>query len=1232
MTGIARRRAGSHGATLRRVVRSVGVVLALLCVLVGTSGGFGRAIAAERADVSVEDAGTHGRVVVDFPALNLLPKHTVRSTNGVLVLEFDVAVEMDVNRIPIVLGRYVTIARNDPDGRGARLALNRLVRVNTMEAGGKLFIDFLPTSWTGPPPRLPEEVVAELARKADEAAKLAREAEILRQAGTTKPELDLRVGRNPTFTRLSFGWNLPFQADFKRGDTSVVLTFDRKAAVDLAPIKADMPPFLEDISVSSEPDGGLVFRLVVQPVADVRAFREDKAYVVDIQGPLDPATLDPTNEAIQAVLGGDGGGSARVVSLGTAPEHAEGTDHAPAHDGAGHAAAPAPEPVTDPTDQAIDESRQVRPKLPLVVTRAAEPTEEHTAPPAAQPAPAQPEEDDLVEGGTRRLVDDAVRVEAKRIGRATRVVFPYKTSVGSALFTRGPALWFVVDSLAPLDLDPLREALAGLATSIEPLTIGEARALRIVLAEPLLATLNADGTYWVVTIGDIVMEPTRPLPIKRSIREDGTTALDIPFGRMTGLHDFTDPAIGDRLVVVTGLGPARGLIKPQSFVEVQALSSAHGLAFVPLTDDVEIRAENTEVSIDRPDGLSVSTAVPAQRATLIDMPRAMGAATDDRPGYVDFGDLEAETPPDFWRGRHELTTSLAQAKTREERVSRWYRMAEFLLANGMAFEAIGSLNLIASFATEEATSQRMAMLRAAASVLANRPKDALDLLDRPEFETSPDAAVWKTIALEEIGDHPGARKTYPRGDAVVGSYPKSIQTRFLLAGIESAVELNDFGRARSLLAQLDPRFLTPNDLASIDLLNARAADATGHITDAIDLLSKAVQSSTGPVEAEATYRLVNLQRREGLITLDQAADRLEQLAVSWRGDEIELKTLRTLAQISVERDDYRRGFELMRIANEVGPGSDTTRLMQEEMQSAFSELFLDGKAKDMPPVEALALYYDFRELTPNGRRGDEMVRKLADRLVEVDLLPQAAELLSYQVDNRLRGAAKAKVAADLALIYLLDDRPDLALLTLSRSRQADLPIAIERQRRLVEAKALADTGKPDLGLELLKPLSGGEIQRLRAEILWTSGRYQDAGETFERLVGARWSEATPLGAREQLDVMRAGISYALAEDRLGVDRLRSKFAAKMAETPNGGAFQVVTSPVEGSGTAFNDIVMRIAKSDAVEGFLEDYRTRYINSAGDDRPEIIEQPVPGAEPVDVPPPSAENRVAPPVNAG
>jgi len=98
----------------------------------------------------------------------------------------------------------------------------------------------------------------------------------------------------------------------------------------------------------------------------------------------------------------------------------------------------------------------------------------------------------------------------------------------------------------------------------------------------------------------------------------------------------------------------------------------------------------------------------------------------------------------------------------------------------------------------------------------------------------------------------------------------------------------------------------------------------------------------------------------------------------------------------------------------VNPNSEMTRRIQDEAASTFDSLFLAGKGDTLPAIDALAMFYDFRDLTPIGRRGDEMIRRLADRLVSVDLLQQATDLLKHQVDNRLQGAARAQVAARLA--------------------------------------------------------------------------------------------------------------------------------------------------------------------------------------------------------------------------
>src|SRR6202162_4707650 len=172
-----------------------------------------------------------------------------------------------------------------------------------------------------------------------------------------------------------------------------------------------------------------------------------------------------------------------------------------------------------------------------------------------------------------------------------------------------------------------------------------------------------------------------------------------------------------------------------------------------------------------------------------------------------------------------------------------------------------------------------------------------------------------------------------------------------------------------------------------------------------------------------------------------------------------------LARLYTTDGRYRDSFYVMRSALAAHPNSDMTRRIQQEAARTFDALFLAGKGDALPAIDALALFYDFRELTPIGRRGDEMIRRLSDRLVAVDLLDQAAELLQYPVDHRLQGAARAQIATRLAVIYLMNRKPDRALAALRATRMAELSNELRSQRLLVNARALSDIGRHELALE-----------------------------------------------------------------------------------------------------------------------------------------------------------------------
>nr|WP_321980208.1 hypothetical protein [uncultured Cohaesibacter sp.] len=1242
--------------------------------------------------VTTQEEG-FGRIILNFKGRNLLPGYSIKQDNSIFVIRFDEAVNSSpVTNLPSILPDYITVARLDPDGQGIRIALKPNVRLNTMEAGERLYVDLLPTSWTGLPPSLPPEVVRELAKRAEEALRLARSLEQAKKGSQVRPKLDLRIGDHPTFTRAAFIWNIPFDSTFERQGPEVRVFFNHKADADLSKLRAELPPLVSDIQMSHE-NGGTLFRIFVAPTSDVRAFREDDSYIVDITGDkvlfqaqgaedsITRAVSRPGDSGVLIANGAGGSGDAAAKSLlANATNQLADSENSAANEvilGPGpneenqdntlFANSQVTEPIApnvsgDATNSnvqnaALDdrylaippadgEAEAVNPPSMSGATAKVETPAEVIPRPAQIPAPtdspvvmqetsapdmdvmpveAAPQQGDLqqeevpvAQAGTTQeqllpgeerisgeanaermtgampdLTAQMLPVEAKAFGRSVRLFFPFKNPTASAVFKKSGVIWAVFDTPLGLDVSSARGQLHAIADDLEVWRSGRIAVLRIPLKNSRLVTFSPEGYGWLLTIGDMVVEPTKPLHMSRTKISGGRSAMRVKFEGTGSILKLRDPGTGENIHVVTGLGPARGFVKSQQLVDFSTLVSAHGIALTERVDDLQVARDGGFIYISSSNGLTLSNS----GATKVDLSGLTTGNGTVRETYLNLESLIAPTPTVFTRERQALEAKVSQFDD-QMAIQSEMALSKLLLANGYGAEALGHLQIIEDTAPEFARGRGFRTLFAAAELFAGRPDSAFRRLNHPEFDNDADASVWRGLAAARSGRWREAEDALDLASTVAQDYSIHVRNMMLLDGVEISLLDQQFGSAAAALAEVNPAYLDQEGVARYNLLRGKIAVARNESAEALEAFKTARETRYLPIATDAWLQEIKLKNQEKQITNDEAIDELEGLTTIWRGDDVELNALRSLAHLYVDKGEFRNAFETLKAATSSDAASDVTRVLQEEMNGVFSSLFLDGKVDELSAIKALSLYYDFRELTPVGRRGDEMVRRLADKLVEVDLLDRAEELLKHQVDNRLKGAARSQIAADLAVIYLLDRKPNKALDVLRRTRQSQLPLSLERQRRLVEAKALAELNKVDLALDLIKPLQGGDVEQLRADILWRSKRWQDTAEQIEQMMGDRWSVENPLDQDEQTNILRAGIAYSLSDDRLGLDRLRRKYAKMMSDTPVSGAFDVVTLPIEQrSGQEFQSIAQEIAGISTMERFLKEYRSRYLQPNG-----------------------------------
>src|SRR5436190_1000647 len=270
---------GSQGRALARAARlCLGRPLALVLLLAGLAVSQPcRADDPVRGEATFTSGGGFARLVLKL-AEDV--ESDVSTAGSIIIIHFKRPVDIPVDKLSDAVPDFVGSARRDPDGTAIRLSLSRRATVNTMTAGERIFVDFLPDSWTGPPPSLPAEIIRELAARA-RAAERALRAQLAVAAAKKKPPVRVRASVQPTFVRFVFEMPNGVNVSSVLNDQKLTLQFNNVLAFDLADAKVAAPPNIASITQRTDGDSSAVDIVLIGEV-DVHSFREEKNYVIDV--------------------------------------------------------------------------------------------------------------------------------------------------------------------------------------------------------------------------------------------------------------------------------------------------------------------------------------------------------------------------------------------------------------------------------------------------------------------------------------------------------------------------------------------------------------------------------------------------------------------------------------------------------------------------------------------------------------------------------------------------------------------------------------------------------------------------------------------------------------------------------------------------------------------------------------------------------------------------------------
>ena len=943
------------------------------------------------------------------------------------------------------------------------------------------------------------------------------------------PPVTVRLGEHAGFSRVVFDWPESVGYTVDPAGERVSIRFERRARFDLSAVDGSSPGILA--ATASAADGGAeTVTLAVPDGARITHFRDGPRVALDITHSVkQPAELEVAAAPVQDVV---------IEAVPGVTSRLE------------------PEP-------AVGRPIQIAP-----VPAAPAATETEIA--AGSDKPAEVLDEPII----------AVRFEPKGTGGVLR--FEGRESIPKAVFSRGGWTWVVVEEAGSINVSRLQVEAEGVLSGIEQLPNDSATVLRFKLKAGINPVAVADGDDWLL---DIAERPAHPLvELVGDVRsQSGRTQFmfQLDAGAAGRPLTLSDPEIGDSVQVVPITLDGHGVAPTQRFVDLDILESAQGVVLAPRRDQIDVRLAAGGLAIDAQSGAPLRLTTEEERLAYV------GNSEDSLPRIFQFDAWQRSYEPDFNVAKQELQWALVSA-AEEARDERRMDLARFFFANGMSERSLGVLSNVARGGSAIANSAEFLAMRGASRFLLGDLEGAAQDLNSNVLDDEPELGLWRAALLAEAGDYLSAAVGLQKGHPYASRYPEHLRIRFALLGADIGLRVEEPSAARAWLTTLDDAVAMKTDDASMArVFDGQALLLEGESEAALEIFDQVIGRGDRRSRAAAILARTELMLAREEYTPAQAIDALESLRFVWRGDSFEFSVLRRLGELQIEAGSFQEGLQTLKRATSNFEEHPLVGELTVQMQGVFEGLFLNGRADDLAPVKAIALFNEFRELTPPGASGDQMIRRLADRLAAVDLLDQAAGLLQHQVEFRITDQVeKAEVGARLAALRLLDRQPTAALEALGGTRASTLPDALGYERQIIRARAMAELGQIEEALSLLELTPTEEAKRLRAGVLWDIQDWSRAALALGDIVVV----SDRLSESQARDVLRRAIALLLDGQTEALAQVRQELGVAMSSTPFAIDFRIVTSS-QGTPADIQSAVRRVAAVDDFKAFMEQYRGR-----------------------------------------
>ena len=1094
----------------------------------------------------------YGRIVFKWP--EPVP-FDAKITGKRLVVSFGTPIEASYRRVTRSLRKYISNARPGSDGKSVSFALKGDFGVRSFYSGSAVVVDVIGKA--PPTTKASKESVKTPGAKKTDGKKKRQTA-----PSSKGPVVRLRTGVHQKYTRLVFDWPRKVPYSLTRSGGTSTLIFKRPGRVQLGRAAKRPPRRVKGISVEATGKSVSV-AIATASTSKVKHFYSGRKVVVDILAP-------GTQKAAPVTKPSKSKASTKTAS------NAKSSKPTPLGPGKPTALTPLKKSQAslkgDSLTKATLKGKGTN-ETSLKKTASSKPVSKSKKPAGRSSV--------SVQGSSSQGPSSGVQLR-----------FTWNEPVAAAVFRRAGHLWTIFDKPSPLDINALRAAGGNVIRTLEQVPSKGATIIRMSTIAGVNPSLKRDGLAWILDFRKQKLRPKSTIDVKPQPNSPvgARLFLSVPEpGEAVPIHD---PLVGDNLVVIPVIPLGHGVAQRHRYAQVQLLTLAQGVVIQPLIDNLRVRSLRQGIELTGQPRFDISSVEPVVAAAAA-AAQEKGGVIRELTRAMDLKKWRKTGILDVRKERQKLLQAVAKSKGSSLKELARLNLARMFVAHGFSAEALAVLQRIQADRPGVKDDAEYNMIHGVSNYLLHRFAEAKTDLTHSSLANNDEGKFWQAVLLEQEGKSAEATLDLKKLGAITRPYPRRLKIPLSLLIARNAVAVGDNKTARRYLKVVQAeKDLEPNFKAGLDYAFGKFYELAGGFTPAVKKWEAAIKGPDRLIRAQASVARTELLLKTKKMNRKEAAAAFEKLRFAWRGDEFEFKLLRRLGGLYMEIGDFRNGLKILKQAATHFREHPQAPEVTQQMADAFSKLFLENGADKLQPITAIAIYEEFKELTPVGIKGDEMIRNLADRLVAVDLLARGAKLLDNQIKFRLKGIDRARIGARLALVHIMDKKYETALSVLSRTNVANMPTPLKNQRRYLQARSFIGLNQKDKALKLLDDDETISANLLRLDLFWKERDWPSTTQVLQQVVKQYGAEpGQPLEDKQAKAILDWAVALTLAGNERGISRLRRNFGKAMRNTPFSDAFRLIASAGAPGMLDYRTITGNLKEVENFQSFMTAYRER-----------------------------------------